>query len=92
MGGNLKKTRFCKFYKRGRCKFGENCRNFHEKETPPRFDKIKSSGDKGGKYDNPYTVQSTKNEPSLTENPVRNILPGKESPQIQDLFTKTKDL
>ena len=92
VGGNLKKTRFCKFYKQGRCKFGGNCRNLHEKETPPRFDKKKSSGDKRGKYDNPYTVQSTKNESSLTENPVRNILSEKESPQIQDLFIMTKDL
>ena len=37
-------------------------------------------------------MQSTKNEPSLTENPVRNILSEKGSPQIQDLLTVTKNL
>ena len=61
VGGDLKKTRFCKFYKQGRCKFGENCRNLNGKETPPRFDKKMLSGDKRGKYDNPCTVKSTKN-------------------------------
>ena len=48
VGEDLKETRFCKFYKLGRCKFGENCKNLHEKETPPRFNKKKSSGDKRG--------------------------------------------